>query len=117
MEIQDQAERRAALTTAELRGWIGRLANLDERVDDRERVDQLRLLEELKGAAAAAQARVTVDFASPRWRRIRRRRAGGWPPRSHWRGGTARTAGPGMSGWPRRWSARCRTPWPRCPAV
>ena len=63
MEIQDQAERRPTLSTVELRGWIGRLANLDARVDDGERVDQLRLLEELKGAAAAAQARVTVAFA------------------------------------------------------
>ena len=63
MEIRDAARRRSVLTTAELRGWIGRLSDLDAGVGDAERVDQLRLLEELKGAAAAAQARVTVAFA------------------------------------------------------
>jgi len=31
--------------------------------DDAERIDQIRWLEELKGAAAAAQARLTVSFA------------------------------------------------------
>ena len=63
MEIRDAAQRRSVLTTAELRGWVARLSVLDAGVGDGERVDQLRLLEELKGAAAAAQARVTVDFA------------------------------------------------------
>ena len=58
-----QAQRRSVLTTAELRGWVARLSDLDAGVGDAERVDQLRLLEELKGAAAAAQARVTSDFA------------------------------------------------------
>ena len=51
------------LTTAELRGWVARLSDLDAGVEDGERVDQLRLLEELKGAAAAAQARATFAFA------------------------------------------------------
>jgi hypothetical protein len=63
MEIRDQAQRRPVLTTAELRGWVARLSVLDAGVGDAERVDQLRVLEELKGAAAAAQARVTSDFA------------------------------------------------------
>ena len=63
MDIRDQSARRSVLTTAELRGWVARLSVLDAGVGDAERVDQLRLLEELKGAAAAAQARVTVDFA------------------------------------------------------
>ena len=63
MEIWDQAQRRSVLTTAELRGWVARLSALDAGVGDAERVDQLRLLEELKGAAAAAQARVTCAFA------------------------------------------------------
>ncbi|TRW46892.1 DUF222 domain-containing protein [Georgenia yuyongxinii] len=35
---------------------------LDRDVSDAERVDQLRALEELKAAAAAAQARIAVDF-------------------------------------------------------
>ncbi|MGH3508763.1 MAG: DUF222 domain-containing protein [Nocardioidaceae bacterium] len=51
------------LTTAELGSWVAGLAGLDTGVGDGERVDQLRLLEELKCAAAAAQARVTVAFA------------------------------------------------------
>ena len=63
MEIRGAAQRRSVLTTAELRGWVARLSDLDAGVGDAERVDQLRLLEELKGAAAAAQARVTVAFA------------------------------------------------------
>src|SRR4051794_6744445 len=52
------------LSTAELRGVVEALATLDDRVDDAERVDQLRLLEELKSAAAAAQAKVTTRFAA-----------------------------------------------------
>ncbi len=63
MENRDDAARRSLLTTAELRGWVARLSDLDAGVGDAERVDQLRLLEELKGAAAAAQARVTSAFA------------------------------------------------------
>lgn len=51
-----------ALRTAELAEWIGRLAMLDADVDDAERIRQVELLEALKGAAAAAQARVTVDL-------------------------------------------------------
>lgn len=50
------------LTLPELRSWIGRLAHLDDEVTDAERVDQLRLLEELKAAAAGAQARVAAAF-------------------------------------------------------
>jgi hypothetical protein len=63
MVIRDQAQERSVLSTAELRGWVARLSVLDTGVGDAERVDQLRLLEGLKAAAAAAQARVTVDFA------------------------------------------------------
>ena len=37
-------------------------AELDRDVSDAERVDQLRALEELKAAAAAAQARIAVDL-------------------------------------------------------
>ena len=42
--------------------WTQALAGLEDAVSDAERVDQLRALEELKSAAAAAQARVTVAF-------------------------------------------------------
>lgn len=50
------------LSTADLARVVGDLARLDERVEDTERIDQIRLLEELKAAAGAAQARVTAAF-------------------------------------------------------
>ena len=43
--------------------WTRALGRLDDAVDDSERVEQLRALEELKSAAAAAQARVAAAFA------------------------------------------------------
>jgi hypothetical protein len=49
------------VSTATLRGWLAALPGLVA-VDDADRVDQLRLLEEIKAATAAAQARVAVDF-------------------------------------------------------
>jgi hypothetical protein len=52
------------LTTAELAGWVGELALLDTAVDDAERIDQIRQLEQVKSACAAAQARVTAAFAA-----------------------------------------------------
>ncbi len=51
-------------STAELRGFLGALSRLTTRVDDPERIDQIRLLEEIKAAAAAAQAKVTTEFAA-----------------------------------------------------
>ena len=48
------------MTTADLQDWLAGLALLDEDVTDAERIEQLRALEELKAAAAAAQARVTA---------------------------------------------------------
>lgn len=54
----------AALTTGELAGWSTALCRLAADVDDAERIDQIRLLEELKSAAAAAQARVTAHFVA-----------------------------------------------------
>jgi len=50
----------ATLSTAALGGLVGRLGRLDTEVDDAERITQLELLERPKGAAAAAQARVSV---------------------------------------------------------
>jgi hypothetical protein len=50
------------VTTAELETWVSRLAAMDRDVDDAARIDQVTMLERLKGAAAAAQARVSVDF-------------------------------------------------------
>jgi hypothetical protein len=48
---------------AAIAGCAAVLHGLDTRVGDAERVEQLRALEELKSAAAAAQARVTAAFA------------------------------------------------------
>src|SRR5687768_2505769 len=67
----------AAVTAEDVASWVARLASLDPGVDDAGRVDQLAVLERLKGAAAAAQARVTVAFdASQRAARA----AAGVPP-------------------------------------
>jgi Domain of unknown function (DUF222) len=43
-------------------GWIGLLGEIRRDVSDAERIDQLHALERLKSAAAAAQARITVDL-------------------------------------------------------
>jgi hypothetical protein len=52
----------ARFTTALLAETVVGLAGLEDEVGDAERIDQIRLLEELKSAAAAAQARVTARF-------------------------------------------------------
>lgn len=54
----------APLTTRDLRQVLAALARLDRDVDDAERVDQIRVLEEIKAAAGAAQARATADLDS-----------------------------------------------------
>jgi len=48
---------------ADLEGLLSALSGLERAVDDAERVHQLDLLERVKSACAAAQARVTVDLA------------------------------------------------------
>ena len=50
--------------TSVLASVVSALSRLDEQIGDAERIDQIRLLEELKSAAAAAQARVTADFVA-----------------------------------------------------
>jgi len=57
-------QRAEVLTTADLAAVIGALGRLDPDVDDRARIDQIRLLEQLKSAASAAQAVVTAEFAA-----------------------------------------------------
>ena len=52
------------LTTGRLAALVAGLGRLDASVDDAERVEQIRLLEQLKAAAAAAQARVTAGFVT-----------------------------------------------------
>ncbi|MEP6816903.1 MAG: DUF222 domain-containing protein [Marmoricola sp.] len=46
----------------EVAGWIEDLRHLERKLSDPGRIDLLRLLEELKSAAAAAQAVTSVDF-------------------------------------------------------
>ena len=55
-------DRGTAVTTADLRALVGRLGDLDPSGGDAERIEQIGLLESPKGAAAAAQARLTVAF-------------------------------------------------------
>lgn len=50
------------LDAAAITAWISDLACMDRAVDDVERVDRIRALEDLKAAAAAAQARAAVDL-------------------------------------------------------
>ncbi|MDQ6715751.1 MAG: 13E12 repeat family protein [Actinomycetota bacterium] len=50
-------------TTAALEALVSTLSRVDADVSDAERIDQLGLLEQVKSACAAAQARITVDFA------------------------------------------------------
>jgi hypothetical protein len=52
----------APLDSRALTAVIPRLTELRTDVSDAERIDQIRALEELKAAAAAAQARITVDL-------------------------------------------------------
>ncbi len=49
-----------ALTTEDLAGLVSMLGRLEGGVDDAARVDRIRLLEEVKAACAAAQAREAV---------------------------------------------------------
>ncbi len=52
------------MTTGDLASMVGVLARLEARVEDAERIDRIRLLEELKSAAAAAQAVETTAFVA-----------------------------------------------------
>lgn len=79
-----------ALATSELRDLLQRLGGVTgEGVDDAERIDQLSLLESIKGAAAAAQARVTVAFDSSQ---REAQAAAGVPARERGRGVAAQVA-------------------------
>jgi hypothetical protein len=58
-------------TTAQLRDWVSSIGRLEHARTDAERVERIRLLEELKSAAAAVQAVETVAFAEAQERRQR----------------------------------------------
>ncbi len=71
------------MTTKDLQSAIDALARLDAADDDTERIDRIRLLEELKAAAAAAQAKEAAAFAASQ-KRIQV--AGGVPPKDAGKG-------------------------------
>jgi uncharacterized protein DUF222 len=67
------AAARALPPVAEVRAWTAQLAGSGRALEDPERIDLLRALEELKCAAEGAQAEVTADFdASQRAQAARR---------------------------------------------
>lgn len=60
--VAPQLDSPAALDVAGLHARVAELAHLGRTIEDAERIDRLRALEELKSAAAAAQARITADL-------------------------------------------------------
>ena len=65
----------SAVTLAEIRQMTDALSSAEVGLDDRARIDMLRALEELKCAAAGAQATIAADFdASQREAQRGRRR-------------------------------------------
>ncbi len=50
------------MTTETLTDMVASLSQVVDAAGDQERIDQIRLLEELKSAAAAAQARIVARF-------------------------------------------------------
>lgn len=101
----------AALTVDRLRVWLAALARVDLGVDhgldDADRVEQIGLLEQLKGAAAAAQAVLTVELVASQ--RAEQQAAGvpdsrlghGVAAQVGLAGRESRTAGHSTSGWHR----------------
>jgi len=75
--------------TGMLAAWVGRLSRIDRVVDDRERIEQIRALEELKSAAAAAQAVATADLVTSQHAR---QRLAGTPRQDLGRGVAAQVA-------------------------
>jgi hypothetical protein len=113
--LQPVADIGAPLRAGDVAAWLADLRRLDDSVEDAERVEQLRALEELKSAAAAAQARVAVAFdvsqrAEQQAVGVHRRDLGSGVAAQV---GLARRDSPVKGawslGWPRRWSGRCRT--------
>ena len=56
----------SAPAVADIHAWTRSLTDVGRDVSNRERIDQLRALEELSCAVAAAQARISVDFDESR---------------------------------------------------
>jgi hypothetical protein len=104
------------MSAAEVRSATVALAQCSTAMIDRERIDLISALEELKAAAAALQARVSVAFDDSQ-RRLQAAR--GYPgasrgaasaPSSRWLGASLHTAVPDTWAWPGPWCARCHAP-------
>ncbi|HET6652154.1 MAG TPA: DUF222 domain-containing protein [Nocardioides sp.] len=79
----------ALTSTQEVAAVVAALGRLDRMVSDQERIEQIRVLEELKAAAAAAQARAAADLDAS----VRQQHADlGLPAREHGRGVAAQVA-------------------------
>ncbi len=95
----DAAASFGILDAAGVARWVAALALMGQGVGDAERIRQLRALEDLKAAAAAAQARVAVDFSASQ--RLAKAAAGlpakdlgkGIGTQSPWPGASPRSAG------------------------
>lgn len=59
-DYTEEMEQHTTLGTGELAGWLDALPTLPSDVPDAERIDRIRMLEDLKGAICAAQAREAV---------------------------------------------------------
>lgn len=79
----------SGLSTADIGSWVMALASLTRTTDDAERVDRIRILEEVKAAAAAAQARETAAFRASQ---VALQEAAGVPSRERGRGVGAQVA-------------------------
>ncbi|MCA0296195.1 MAG: hypothetical protein LCH96_12990 [Actinobacteria bacterium] len=82
------------LTTADLASWVDALPTLAADVPDAERIDRIRLLENVKGAIAAAQAREAVALKRSV---VAAEAERGVPSRKRGRGVAAQVASPGAS--------------------
>ncbi|MGN6597815.1 MAG: HNH endonuclease, partial [Actinomycetes bacterium] len=70
---------------AQLAAWVSQLAQLPRDVTDEQRIDRLRLLEEITAAAAAAQVRDAADLHESR----RAQHAASGRPARNWGEGVA----------------------------
>lgn len=109
------------INASDLTAAVADVATVQAGLSEAELIERIAVLERLKSAAAAGQARATAaldagrraDEAAAGCRR--RCAAGVWPVRWPWRGGTPRHAAGAIWAWRRRWSTRCPTRWrPHC---
>ncbi|HSV40540.1 MAG TPA: hypothetical protein VLI04_17385, partial [Nocardioidaceae bacterium] len=77
------------ITTEELAAFVARLGHVSPAVDDAERIDRIRVMEQAKAALAAAQARETVAFKRSQ---LAAQDAAGVPARNRGKGISAQVA-------------------------